>query len=77
MPIELAEALRAESTRFAAFDMESSLMLSAMDQHYHSADFVTSNDTLFQGLQVVQDSYGIFPFDNAPRYTRSVPSRRE
>ena len=70
MPHALAEALRVEATRFAPFDMESSLMLSAMDQHYPSADYVTSNNSLFQGLEQVHDKFGIFPFDKAPRYTR-------
>ncbi|EGD72840.1 hypothetical protein PTSG_04569 [Salpingoeca rosetta] len=64
---ELHAAMIQESTRFWAIDAEHTLFLAALDQHYHSADFMASPD-LQRGLQRISEDYLSTLPDNVPRY---------
>ncbi len=70
MPLELARRLIKETFQFQALELENSLLLSAVDQHYHSRDFQHSGQSLLEGLADVTGRYGFFPFDGVARYSR-------
>lgn len=72
MPIELARQLIREASEHQALDMDNSLLLAAIDQQLHSADFQLTDMSLPDAMEVVTRRFSYFSNDHLPRYSRLV-----